>query len=256
MKALTITKFMGASVINISSSANWQEQVSQMKVDLVEDTVNGDVFITPEVGTPVSLIYEGLRFDGIVQSWSREESESGFVYSVLVHSPVEILENVAVLLDAYRGINTIVPNLINAFGYLEKGGASFGGSQKNQSGIPWRLLLAAINACQKGGTKYSTGITFKNHKYYVDLSSLPVTPDFYRIGMGVSANLSTIIQQVCRDSAYDYITLLEKNEGFGPHRIYFITRNRQTYQPPGMIQQFAKLQEDINNLEYGEESSI
>jgi hypothetical protein len=247
------TKFCGATITNIQANVGWQEEGGSVLVDLVEDPKTKDIFTPPTTGTPLSLQFGGFRFDGIVQKWTKgREVSRGTTYSVNLIGPAVILENVSVILDGYRGVNVVCPNLLNVFGYLEGGGNAFGGAQKNGSGIPWFLVKKGIEDIQLGKTAFSTGIQLKRHTYYLDTTSLPTAPDFYRMGAGIDAKLDQIISQLCNDAGYSYMTFLEIKGKTGPHRIYFKTRSRLSPQPLGQIDSFAEGKE-LTNFEAGAE---
>lgn len=247
-----LTKFCGASVINIQSSAGWQEQISSLKIDLVED--KGDRFVRPDPGTPISFEFEGFRFDGLVQRWGKSRSVNGDpTYDVTIYSPVEILEAVQLILDSYRGINLLCPNLLNVFGFLEGAGDSFGGSGKNESGIAWYKIQSAIEAIQVGDTPFGPGIEYKGHKYQIDFGSIPDVPDFYRLGTGTFTSLIQAIRTVFEDAGYDFIVCLNKAEGNGPHTIFFKSHSRLIQEPLGQIAAFVEGKDNIVSFEEGAE---
>jgi hypothetical protein len=251
-------KFLGATVRDIQSSAGAQELTSQLIVTLVEDPKAKDRFIIPETGTPLSFSFQGFHFHGVCQKWGKSRSTSGDpTYSVTLFSPSDILENVKLILNSFRGANIVMPNLFNIFGFLE-GPAGFGGSKVNESGIPWHKVVDAIKAIQTGTTHFGTGIEFKGHKYEVDTGTLPQNiPDFYRLGGGVAISLNQAIRTVFEDAAYDYISCLEIKDGVGPHRIYFKTRSRLTQEPLGQVAAFVEGKKaegvDIISFEEGAE---
>jgi len=247
-------KFCGATVIGTSSNAAWQEQISSMKVDLVEDESDGDHFTRPTSGTPMSFTIGGFKFDGLVQKWGMVKGTSGNpIYNVILYSPSEILEGVQLILDAYRGPNTTCSNLLNVFGFLESTGAGFGGSGKNESGIAWYKIKQGIVAVQLGQTAYASGIKFKGHTYYVDMGTVPNTPDFYRLNAGAFVSLNQALRTVFEDAGYDYIVCLEIHNGYGPHRIFFKTKDKHVQVPFGQIESFVRGKEGIESYEEGEE---
>lgn len=251
---MSVLKFCGATVTGVQSQAGYQDQSSSLLVNLVED--EGDEFINPETGTPLSFQHGSFRFDGLVRNWGRSGSVGGgFTFDVALTSPAEILDNVQVILDGFRSVNTICPNLLNVFGYLEQGGAFFGGSLKNESGIPFYLIKQALIAIGDGSTLYGPPIEFKGHTYIVDLSAVPIVPDFYRVGGGLTMSLNEILSQVFNDSGYEYITFLQTNQSqaTGPHTIYFKARNRAQNIPSGQIMSFVEGRTDIVSYEAGEE---
>jgi hypothetical protein len=250
-----VAKFCGASVIQLDSSAGWQEQVSYIQVSLVEDKSAGDRFIAPEPGTPLSFVFEGFRFDGLAQIYIRNRSVSGDpTYTVRLDSPTEILDAVQLILAAYRGINSTCFNLLNVFGFLEGASLSdFGGAGANESGIRWHKIRSAIEAIQDGSTPFTPGIQYKGNNYIVDFGGLPIDiPDFYRVG-GDFVSLNQVIQQVFQDSGYDYITQLRIGQGTGPHTIYFKSKSNRQPTSVGQINQFVAGRTDIVSFDSGTE---
>lgn len=247
--------FCGLTVRSIQASAGWQEQISQLKVDLVPDT--GQTFTGPAPGTPLSFVTDGFRFDGLVQNHGKERSSSiNPGYSVSLHSPVEILEMVQLIMDGFHSVNLVVPNLFNVFGYLEgldvaSGGYGFGRSGKNPAGIRWSLVKQAILNIQNGGTGFGTGIEYMGHTYKLDLSAVPEVPDFYRVGGTISMPLMGLLAQVFEDAGYDFLVTLTIGTGTGPHIIGFKTRSRLVQPPAGQIQAYADSLDQVISVETG-----
>jgi len=247
-------KFLGASVTSLQSQIGFQEQGSDLLITLVEDPDRGDIFMTPADGVPLSFQFQSFRFDGILQNGGKRKDPSGFpTYNVRLTTPTSYLEGVQLILDAYRGINLLCPNLLNVYGFLEDGGKNFGGSKKNESGIPWYLVKRAIESIQSGTTAYSAGINFYGYRYIVDMSNLPTPPDFYRLGAGVSTSLMQAIRTLCEDAGYDFIMTLKLSNDGSPHTIGFKTRSRRIQYPLGQIESFVQGRTDVVSYETGSE---
>ena len=199
------TLFLGCSVRSFSCSLGWNEQESSVTVELVEDPcpvpkphdltnekrkryyprpgqelpwyVGDPGFQTPAVGGPVYFKAQNFEFAGLVQSWTRKNDTSGNpTYSVTITDPRFLLQNLTVITGDYAGDVKSVPNLINAYGYLEslspfppgdpddcpqeliKGAAfgspagGFGYSHWTQEGVPWRRIKGAIAYLLSGNT--------------------------------------------------------------------------------------------------------
>ena len=120
------TRFCGASIMSFSVSAGWNEQTSELTVDLVEDcsttnkrieygvdleasvVTDADEFSQPHVGSAVYFrvgdeLNEsgeyvrnpegGFEFTGLIQSWNRKNDTSGNpTYSVKLTDPRVILD--------------------------------------------------------------------------------------------------------------------------------------------------------------------
>ena len=106
-------RFFGASVTSFSMTAGFGDDVSTLSVELVEDTLGGDVFIQPIVGQPAFFTFgdqirdtstgfskaiadliggsssnNGFSFGGIVQSWNKTtDASSGKQYTVNLVDP-------------------------------------------------------------------------------------------------------------------------------------------------------------------------
>jgi len=127
------TRFCGASVMNFTVTAGWNEQTSELTVNLVEDcsTVNkriqygvdleasivtdADEFSEPVVGSPVyfragDMIDDsgeysrnsegGFEFSGLIQSWNRKNDTNGNpAYTVKIVDPRVILENSHIIIS-------------------------------------------------------------------------------------------------------------------------------------------------------------
>ena len=121
------TRFCGATVMNFTVNAGWNEQSSELSVNLVEDcsttnkrieydvdlegriVTDADEFVEPPIGCPVyfrigDIIDDagsysrnpegGFEFSGVLQAWTRKMDVNGNpTYSVKITDPRVILEN-------------------------------------------------------------------------------------------------------------------------------------------------------------------
>jgi|688.fasta_scaffold00202_39 hypothetical protein len=129
------------------------------------------------IDTPVYFKMGNFTFGGFVQSWSRNLNSGGKQYSVIINGPSAILKSCYVIVDKFTGaifsrntnsyygtpknytkVNSdvtydstllqrgILPNVFNAYGFLESFGInSFGGSGKNENGISINYILGALS---------------------------------------------------------------------------------------------------------------
>ena len=194
------TLFLGCSVKSFSSSVGWNDQETSITVELIEDPCKplthkmyypkpGSAkkwykkdpgFQTPDVGAPVYFRVGSFEFAGLVRSWTRKDDASNFpTYSVTISDPRFILENLTIITGEYAGDVKNVPNLVNAYGFLESISSSvcqlddgldcrdcndtflngsqfgspaegFGGSNQNDQGVPWIRLREAIQLLLSG----------------------------------------------------------------------------------------------------------
>jgi len=203
------TTFCGASIINFSSSLGLGNQQSQLTVNLVEDDTNGDSFVAPEIGHPITFEAGDFEFRGLVQDWHESNSSDGKpVFEVILVDPREILSGAHVIIDAYNNATSAIPNLYNAYGYWES--FMFGYSSVNENGMPWHLIKSAIlNLIDSPGI-FGGKLQFRGQSYNLNLGELPDPPANYRIG-GVSTTLLDAIDQVCTDGGHDYFVKLVGN---------------------------------------------
>lgn len=211
------TLFLGCTVKSFTSTVGWNEQETNVTVELIEDTcapAAGSTkhyyprpgisslwnaadpgFQSPTVGAPVYFRVEDFEFAGVIQSWSRKDDSSNFPsYSVTISDPRFLLENLTIITGEYAGEVKNVPNLVNAYGWLESISGDvcqldagldcrpctlasgefphsstevrpllgspadgFGGANENNEGVPWLRLKEAIQILLSGNThtKYS-----------------------------------------------------------------------------------------------------
>jgi len=136
------TLFLGCSVQSFSASVGWNDQISELTVQLVQDpcvapesgrkyywdsnlvkqsTLSADPgFIPMNVGNRQDYVgmpalfrvdsnsnttpKEGFEFSGLIQSFEQHESSSGYpTYSVKLVSPQEILQGVQLIIGEYTG---------------------------------------------------------------------------------------------------------------------------------------------------------
>jgi hypothetical protein len=121
-----------------------------------------------------------FEFAGVVRSWSEKQDSSNFpAFTVTISDPRFILENLTIITGQYADEVKNVPNLINAYGFLESisdevcqlddelecrdcndtfiNGAQFGspaegfgGANQNDEGVPWIRLREAITLLLSG----------------------------------------------------------------------------------------------------------
>lgn len=241
-------KFCGATVRNIQSSLGWNGQKGNVRVALVEDTAQGDLFMPPLPRTPAYINIPGSAFEfyGLLQSYQKERGFDGNpVYSVTLEDPRDILDGTTVILSNYNGPTSIVPNLINVYGYWENL-LGFGGSEVNESGIPWYKVFIAIQSMTIGlATPYGGPLNWDSYYYAVDLTELPVPPLYYRVGGGYEMSLLTLIQQICDDGMADFFVELKKVNNVFVIKVRVASKR---YEPPlGSITQFINEQTELGS---------
>lgn len=199
--------FFGLTVRDIQARAGWNQQGSELGVQLVADPTNGDSPSPATIGGPCSFTVGGFTFAGLLRRWSETRGQDGFpVYEAQIVDPREILEGAVVITGDYNGAVS-VPNLLNAFGYWEA--QAFGASGSGPAGMPWGNVLLAVTtmANTPGGTSYGGPLNYKGYNYGLDLSQLPVPPSSYRVPAG-HASLMDLISQICEDGGCDYFVQL------------------------------------------------
>lgn len=202
MTAPTRQTYLGATISNFRGSLGWGSQKTSIDVTLAEDLTNGDDFIEPTVGYPTYFDYLNWNFGGIIQSWQRRRSSSGFLFDVNITDPREIIMGTNLILDGYNGLTYSVPNLYNIFGYLESTNG-FGGSLNTDNGA-----LAILMARTAQTLINTSPITFRENYYYVDLTNLiNIIPTEYRIQSN-TIDLFSFISTIAEEFNYDFFVRL------------------------------------------------
>src|SRR3990172_6740660 len=149
------TLFLGCSIMEFSATVGWNQQVSELTVQLVEDNQpapaggNGKLYYDrkliprrtyaadpgffcynggpPLVGSPVYFRVDNFEFAGLLQSWSQSSSTSANpAYTVHIVDPRQILENAQLIIGDYAGgIPSNLYNVFNVYGFMER----YNGSQ-------------------------------------------------------------------------------------------------------------------------------
>ena len=129
------TLFLGCSVLSFTASAGWNEQASEVTVELVQDPCpslkthfNTNIssfvptvlyqsdpgFTEPNIGAPAYFRVADFEYAGIIQSYTRKDGADGNpVFSVKLTDPRVILEHTQLILDNYEGSVKGMHNLIN-----------------------------------------------------------------------------------------------------------------------------------------------
>ena len=240
---LTQQTFLGSSISSFSVNLGWNSQTSNLSVNLVSDPLNGDFFNPPIIGAPVFFAYDSFEYGGILQAWEESNSQGGSpLYRVTVTDPKEIMVGTQCIIDNYIGSVNSTPNLINCYGFLEDEdfGGGFGNAEVNEGGMPWNKFKDAIqvltSAIPSIAPQYGGPLNFRGYNYKIDLSELPLAPDYYRIGGGVNIGLMDVIDQFLQEAGHDYYTkLVSTSVG---NIIKFKTVSRKTVPPLGQIAAF------------------
>ena len=205
MPALSPIKFCGLSVIGVQSSLGWGGQASRMNVRMVRDPAAGDTVSPPLVGTPIYAQLGSYSFGGLLKQFTKTtDARGGETYEAICHYPRDLLQNASVILGNYNGTIGVIPNLLNVYGAIE-GAGGFGASGATAAGMEWPVVKAQLAAFFASPVASSFGgpLTYKGYSYGVDFTDMPNPPAGYRVGPGV-VNLLSLIEQVVRDSGYDY----------------------------------------------------
>jgi len=243
--------FLGLSVKSFSFSLNSLQEGGSLTVDLIEDTDSAcpdkpklklnnrlevEDHLGPDpgflgdsmelIGRAVMFKHGNIEFSGIISSAQYSETSAGRTYTVVVSSPSSFLDNTQVIINQYNGNVSVVPNLINAYGFLEyrEDCSEFGNSGNYGNGMPWNNLKSAISvlaSCEnpslflgiylqgnrlKGfpGTNDGYGIIPEDDTGYVlDIREMPAAPTYYKID-GFSVSLREILDRVSSDAAGEY----------------------------------------------------
>ena len=139
------TLFLGCSILDFSVSAGWNQQASELTVNLAEDpgssnektywtSTNGKSiskngikesiadpgFTYPNIGAPAFFKMADFEFAGIIQSYTTKEGADGNpTFTVKLVDPRMILDQAQLILDKYEGSVQGVYNLFNIYAYLE-----------------------------------------------------------------------------------------------------------------------------------------
>ena len=250
-------KYLGSSLVSYNQSASVTGGSSEVVCDisLVDCAAEGDMFSPPPIGTPSVFAPSGAApFYGIIDRYSTSSSASAYPsYSVHLSTGLFLLQGVKLITSDYYGVTSVVPNLVNIFGYLENT-IGFGGSEVNDAGISWAKIATAVTAIlnNASGTDYGGPIKHKSFKYGVDLSNLPAIPAYYRINTG-SMSLLEFIQDICEAGGHDFIIRLQEGSGGldGVFKVFVISRlNEPT---PGAVESFIDSSVCVSQSEVGQE---
>lgn len=223
--------FMGSSLVGINSVLGFNGSASSVSVQLVEDTVNGDVFTQPDVPSihAISLPSGGISanplssganlnpdafnpnkfyFAGVCTSWTEQEvSARGRTINVTLADPRELMGGIICLLNGFALSQTIgtatirhdgVDNIIDIFGYYNYGMES----DANEFGLEWSKIKTAIEAIRVTVNDINLEFTFTGDTF-------TNVPSYYRIS-GETMDLLSLISKVATDGGSDFVTIGRK----------------------------------------------
>jgi len=202
-------KFLGLTCRDIKTSLSFGQSVSQLNVQLVQDTLDGDLADAPPLGSPVNFTFGSFSFSGLLQKFGRVNSVNGMnVYEADIIDPREILDGAQVITGEYSlAIPASIYNLYNVYGYWESLG--FGTSESTPAGMPWTKVVTALNDLINNpvSTTYGRPLNYRGYTYSLDMSEVPRPPGYYRLPSGY-LSLLEIIDLMCRDAGCDYFIQL------------------------------------------------
>jgi len=177
------TNFLGCSVLSFVMSQGWNEQASELTVELVQDPCvskkiwwDGNLqrqvgqradpgFVYPDPGCPVYFRIEtnpdgntaaergGIEYSGIVSNWTEKRDSAGNpIFTVKIMDPRDVLGNTQLIMNNYVGPTLDIFNLINIQGFVESFGQfcpfSPAGGLSNfvsDQGILWSNVKCALH---------------------------------------------------------------------------------------------------------------
>ncbi len=230
----SVYKFMGASVVSTNLQIGFNSTASSLSLTLVEDTVNGDIFLEPSVpsvhafslpkggvGAPIFVNndhnfhqedFAGANvpfyFCGICTSWSKNEIDtSGKTITVSLVDPRELLRGVQCLMSGFALSHNVgdgsirydnVKNVMDLFGFFANGYES----GKNEYGMTWAKVKQAIE---------SIGVTVNgiNFEFMFTGNEFNNVPDYYRVNETI-IDIVSLVQKVCDDGGSDLLVIARK----------------------------------------------
>lgn len=241
MSELTQETFLGCSVRSFNFNIGWGGSSSALSVDLVEDdalfqrmgllteTTGQHHYVDPIglIGQLARFDYSGWVYDGIISNVDEKKSDSGNrVWTVNMTDPREFLDGVQLILSGYSGGIYSVPNIYNIYGYLES--ISFGNSENNEAGTPWKKVVDTMSTLVN-----ITPLKLAGVPLFIDLSTLPRLPEYYRIATN-NISLLTLINEICETANFDFTCILLGNT------IKIVTVDRNTGYLNGAISRFLQ----------------
>lgn len=273
-------KFLGATVLSISTSIGYgSSSESTLSVELIEDCELNDLFLRPEVGSPVYFNCGSFIFGGILTGWTENLSQSGKTFSVRASDPRQLLDNFALLVDTdVNPSPTQSFNVFNAREYWDsstqattdvgseafrKVGAEcnghtdfkfakdnikdpskgeFGRAQSSDRGMKYRQIIDGLE-CASPKVYSNTGF-----EYNIDFESFPdktLVPDFYRIQGNTT--LLQLLQSICDILGFEFYVYLDAGDII---KIGLIDLKVQPGSFNGLVGQFKGCATDLS---YGQE---
>lgn len=254
-----MAKFFGCSILSFNTRLGSGGSETLLDVELAACTVEGDEFDPVTIGHPALFTYGDFSFYGITDTYKKNDSSSGSpTYSVQLTNGAHIFSGVEIIINDYYGAVTSIPNLVNAFGYLENKDG-FGGSGVNNAGMSWAAIATAIDETVNTlpVNDYGRPISYKGKYYKVDLSNLPNIPSYYRINSD-NISLYDFVSEVCSAGGHDFFIELRKpnttEEAAGFSGVFVVkTIDRTTEAVAGAVQSFIDSAECVVSKDFGQE---
>src|SRR5690606_183860 len=114
--------------------------------------------------------------------------------------PRRFLDGVQLIINGYAGPTNNIPNLYNIYNFYES--QYYGASLVNDLGMMSSMIHQGITRMVG-----QNPIIFAGQRYYIDISSIPVIGNDYRIPQNI-ISLIDFVQDSCDISNMDYIVSL------------------------------------------------
>jgi hypothetical protein len=263
------TRFLGASIQQYDSSIGWNGSGGYCNITVVEDkcrntskitynnngenaqiVTTADMFNPPKLGTPVTFKFGAFTYSGLLQSWVQNNKLDGKAYDIKLVDPSLLLSGTQIILGSYIGQTFGIPNLINAYAFLENSYGTnapidpsllsllsytpvekYGGATFNEAGISWLQVRTALITIANSASPLFTGsyggrITMRDNAFFLDISEVPSMGEYFRLS-GDCLSLMDIISQVCEYSCRDYFSELVYSNGSYFIKIRVVNRYEQ-----------------------------
>ncbi|NBQ17353.1 hypothetical protein EBU24_03485, partial [bacterium] len=189
-------KFLGLTVIDFSSSVGWNDSESSVTINLAPE--DGETIQPYTLGEPIEFSLDQkspFKFNGFLDRVIEKHNSSGFTYEAKLNDGKDIIRNVECITSLYGtsdpNEDAPIKNLFNVFRYYES--QSFGLSQTNDTGIPYKKFEEAVNALS-----IKNGIWSAGKKYSIELNFASQLPKYYRVDIP-NINLMDLISKICDD---------------------------------------------------------
>jgi hypothetical protein len=219
MQNITEPIFFGGGYLKrLGLQLGFNSQASTLDLEYVIDTERGQLFDSSNIvpGNISGVNVGAVKFYGIIESWTYNNSQNGFTYNTKISDPRILFSDIQLILDGTGpnipnatnlALGSGIYNLVNVYDYY----GNDGDADYNRNGMSWNKIKNVINLNQE------FNLFGKIFKFNFDSGF--EAPDYLRINQNI-ASLEEVLNEVANKIGVDFY--VDIDESYNPSNLFNI----------------------------------